>query len=178
LKAIVLCAGIGKRMKPYTETYQKTMIPIQGKPLLEYIVNGIKIAGFKNFIIVVGYRKEQIIEYFKDGSKWDVNIEYVEQKKLNGTGGAVLLCENLIKKNHFFLTWGDILVPYSIYKKINDIYKNENHDFILVTNYMDDPFKGAAVFCEGNYCCDIIEKPPKDKSVSKLNNCGVFIFSK
>ena len=64
MKAIILCAGYGKRMKPYTDTYQKTMIPVHGKPLLEYIIEGIKSAGFKDFILVVGYQKEQIIDFF------------------------------------------------------------------------------------------------------------------
>ena len=70
-------------------------------PLLEYIINGLIYAGFKNLIIVVGYRKEQIIEYFKDGNEWGIKIVYIEQKILNGTGGAVLLCENLIQNSHF-----------------------------------------------------------------------------
>ena len=76
-------------MKPYTDTYQKTMLPLHGKPLLEYIINGILFAGIQEFIIVVGYRKEQIINYFKDGKNWNINIEYIEQKKLDGTGGAL-----------------------------------------------------------------------------------------
>ena len=72
MKAVILCAGLGKRLKPYTDLYQKTMIRLHGKPLLEYIVNGLIYAGFKNLIIVVGYRKEQIINYFKDGNEWGI----------------------------------------------------------------------------------------------------------
>lgn len=177
MKAIILCAGYGKRLRPYTDTYQKTMIPIHGKPLLEYIINGIIDAGIKDLIIVVGYRKEQIINYFQDGSKWHVNIEYIEQKNLNGTGGAVLLCKNSIKDKHFFLTWGDILVPYKIYQQIYDVSKQEKNDFILVANYTDDPYKGGAIYCDGDFCLDYIEKPSKGTSHSNLNNCGIFIFS-
>ena len=109
MKAIILCAGYGKRLKPYSNKYQKSMLPIHGKPLLEYILNGLIYAGFKDFIIVVGYKKEQIKDYFKNGKKWNVNIEYVEQRNINGTGGALIECENLIDNTHFFLTWGDIL---------------------------------------------------------------------
>ncbi|MFX1409574.1 MAG: nucleotidyltransferase family protein [Promethearchaeota archaeon] len=178
MKAIILCAGYGKRMKPYTETYQKTMIPIHGKPLLEYLINGIRLAGFKDFIIVVGYYKNQIIDYFQEGRKWDINIEYIEQHKLNGTGGALLLCEDSINNQHFFLTWGDKLVAYEVYKEVFEVFKSESPDFVLVTNYIDDPYKGAAVYCEGNYCSDIIEKPPKGTSTTNLNNAGIFILSK
>jgi NDP-sugar pyrophosphorylase family protein len=154
------------------------MIPLHGKPLLEYIIRGIKSAGFSDFIIVVGYQKEQIINYFQDGKKLGINIEYFEQELLNGTGGALLLCEKSIDDQHFFLTWGDTLVCYKIYKEVHDVFKNERPDFILVTNYVDDPYKGAAIYCKGEYCLDIIEKPPKGTSDTNLNNAGVFILSK
>ena len=178
MKAIILCAGYGKRLKPYTETYQKTMIPIHGKPLLEYIINGVKPAGFTDLIIVVGYQKEQIIDYFENGEKKGVNIEYIEQKIINGTGGALLLCESLIKESHFFLTWGDILVQDRIYKEVYNIFKNEKQDFILVSNYTDNPYKGANITCNGNYCVKIVEKPPKGAPCTNLNNSGIFIFSR
>lgn len=165
-------------MKPYSDKFQKSMIPLHGKPLLEYIINGLILAGFKNFVIVVGYLKEQIIEYFQTGTKWGINIEYVEQTNINGTGGALLLCEKTIKEPHFFLTWGDVLVSYNVYKEVVDIYTTEHQDYILVTNYSDDPYKGGAVTCEGKYCISVLEKPPKGKSKTNLNQCGIFVFSK
>ena len=174
----MLCAGLGKRLRPYTNTYQKSMLPIHGKPLLEYILNGLIYTGFKNFIIVVGYKKEQIIDYFKNGEKWNISLEYVEQKKLNGTGGALLECQNLIEKEHFFLTWGDILVPYTVYKEVINTYYKEQNDFILVTNFTEDPYLGASIQAHGDYCIDIIEKPSRGESESNLNNCGIFVFSK
>jgi NDP-sugar pyrophosphorylase family protein len=178
LKAVILCAGYGTRMKPYTDIYQKVMIPLHGKPLLEYIIEGISYAGIKEFIIVVGYNKEQIIKYFQEGIQRGITINYIEQKKLNGTGGALLLCEDLINEAHFFLTWGDTLNSYVIYKEVYKVFKQEKADFILVTNYVEDPYKGAAIYCEGNYCTDIIEKPLKGTSKTNLNNTGVFILSK
>ena len=162
-------------MKPYTDKYQKSMIPIHGKPLLEYIIKGIIFTGLKELIIVVGYRKDQIMQYFQSGDKWGVKIEYAEQQEINGTGGALLTCEDLIKNDHFFLTWGDILVQYSVYKEVIDIFNQETLDYVLVANETDDPYKGAAV---DDYCTGIIEKPPLGKSRSILNNCGIFVFSK
>ena len=178
MKGVILCAGYGKRLKPYTDTFQKSMLPIHSKPLLEYILNGLIYAGFKDFILVVGYKKEQIIDYFKNGENWNINLEYIEQKKLNVTGGALLECEKVIKNSHFFLTWGDILVPYSIYKDILSLFNQKHHNFILVSNYTNDPYLGAAVYIRNNFCLDIVEKPPKGKSKSNLNNSGIFLFSK
>jgi len=177
LKAIILCAGLGKRLKPHTDKIQKTMLQLHGKPFLEYIINGMSYAGFRDIILVVGYRKEQIIDYFKTGKKWSVNIEYLEQKELNGTGGALLLCEKIIPDGHFFLTWGDTLIPYEIYKKVYNTYQKENLDFILVANHTEDPYLGAAVYCDDLFCTNLVEKPPRGSSKTNLNNCGVFIFS-
>jgi NDP-sugar pyrophosphorylase family protein len=178
LRAVILCAGYGKRLKPYTDTFQKSMLPIHNKPLLEYILDGLIYAGFKDFILVVGYKKEQILSYFNKGENQNIRIQYIEQKKLNGTGGALLECEKIIEKSHFFLTWGDILVPYSVYEEVVGIFKREHDNFILVSNYTDDPFKGAAIYIKDDYCVDIVEKPPQGESKSKINNSGIFIFSK
>lgn len=178
MKAIILSAGYGKRLRPYTNIYQKSMMLILGRPLLEYIIEGLIYAGFRHLIIVVGYRKEQVIKYFNNGNKWGIKIEYVEQKILNGTGGALLTCESLIQDSHFFLTWGDILVPYEIYKKVFDLFKKEKYDFILVTNYTEDPYKGGVVYCKDDFLINILEKPSRGKSKSNLNNCGIFILSR
>jgi len=178
LKAIILCAGHGTRLQPYTIKYQKTMLSLHGKPFLEYILEGLIFAGFREFIFVVGYRKEQITSYFQSGKNWNVNIEYIEQEKLNGTGGALLLCEGSIFNNHFFLTWGDILVPYNIYKNVVEIHQKKKYDYLLVANYTDDPYLGAAIYSKDKICTDIIEKPPLGTSKTNLNNCGIFVFSK
>jgi dTDP-glucose pyrophosphorylase len=153
------------------------MLRLHGKPFLEYIINGMSYAGFRDIALVVGYRKEQIIDYFKTGKKWSVNIEYLEQKELNGTGGALLLCEKSIPDEHFFLTWGDTLVPYEIYKTVYNTYQNENLDFVLLANYTKDPYLGAAVYCDNLFCINLVEKPQRGSSKTNLNNCGVFIFS-
>ena len=178
MKAIILCAGQGTRLQPYTNKYQKTMLKLHGKPFLEYILEGLIFAGFREFIFVVGYKKEQIISYFQSGKNWNVKIEYFEQEKLNGTGGALLLCESSIFSTHFFLTWGDILVPYKIYKDVVENHQKEKYDYILVANYTEDPYLGAAIYSDGEICTNIIEKPPLGTSKTNLNNCGIFVFSK
>ena len=161
MKAVILCAGYGTRMEPYTKEYQKVMIPIHGKPILEFLIQSIKKAGIQDFIIVVGFRKEQIMDYFNEGKSLGIKIEYVRQDDPNGTGGALLLCEPLINEKYFFLTWGDTLVASEIYEKVIKMRDEENERFVLVANFVDDPFRGAAVYLDGNYCRRIIEKPEK-----------------
>ena len=177
MKAVILCAGYGTRMEPYTKEYQKVMIPLHGKPILEYLIQSIKEAGIQDFVIVIGYRKGQIMDYFKEGKNMGIHIEYVYQNNLNGTGGALLLCEPLIKENFFFLTWGDTLVSPKIYEKVIKMRDEENERFVLVANFVHDPFRGAAIYLDGNYCKNIIEKPEKGTSSTNLNNAGIFILN-
>jgi dTDP-glucose pyrophosphorylase len=61
---------------------------------------------------------------------------------------------------------------------VYDVFKRESPDYILVANMVDDPYRGAAVYCEGNYCLDIIEKPQKGASSTNLNNTGVFVLAR
>jgi NDP-sugar pyrophosphorylase family protein len=165
-------------MLPYTKIHQKSMIPVHGKPLLDYIITGIKYTGIKKFIIVIGHLKEQIIDYFQEGTKWNISIEYIEQEIMNGTGGAVLLTEHLINSSHFLTTYGDILVPYKLYNQVYNIHKNENEDFVLVSNYLANIQKGCSIITHKGYLINMVEKPSPQNGFPNWNNCGLFIFSK
>jgi NDP-sugar pyrophosphorylase family protein len=83
MKAVILAAGEGKRLRPYTETIPKVMLPIANKPILEYVIDAVKKSGITEIIIVVGYKKEVIMEYFKDYKH--AKITYVTQDKQLGT---------------------------------------------------------------------------------------------
>ena len=85
MRAVILTAGEGTRMRPLTLTRPKTMLPVGGKPLLEYNVEALRDAGIKNITMVVGYQKESVEEHFKNGSDFGVNIDYVTQEERLGT---------------------------------------------------------------------------------------------
>ena len=74
MKCVVLAAGEGKRMHPLTFTRPKVMLPVAGKPLLEWNLFNARNAGLKEFIFVVSYKSEMVRDYFGDGKKWRVNI--------------------------------------------------------------------------------------------------------
>jgi len=78
MKAVILAAGEGKRLKPFTETMPKVMLPIANKPILEYVFDACKRNGVEELIVVVGYKKEVIMEYFHDYQ--GIKITYIEQK--------------------------------------------------------------------------------------------------
>jgi len=94
------------------------MLKINNKPILEIILEQCVEAGFKNFYFSVNYLKNKIIDYFKDGSRWGVNINYIEEKKPLGTAGSLSLLKNKTKKPILVLN-GDILTKVDF----NNLYK-------------------------------------------------------
>ena len=121
MKAVILAAGEGRRLRPFTETLPKVMLPVANKPILEYVVDAVKKSGITDIIIVVGYKKEVIMEYFKNykGAK----ITYVEQNKQLGTAHALLQAKKLIKNPFIILSGDNIIDKKSISNLIKDTAK-------------------------------------------------------
>src|SRR5690349_24256619 len=110
MKAVILAAGKGTRMKELTNEVPKPMLKVQGKPILEHIIQGIAAAGIRDIFIVTGFRAEVIENFFGDGSKWNLRIAYGRQLVQDGTGKAPELAKEFLGTSPFLLTYGDILV--------------------------------------------------------------------
>jgi NDP-sugar pyrophosphorylase family protein len=108
MKAVILAAGEGVRMRPLTSNKSKVMLPVANKPIIEHIVNTLIQAGIKEFILVVGYRAEQIEEHFGNGENWGVDIKYIRQEKPTGTADAVAMIEPVVEET-FLVVNGDTL---------------------------------------------------------------------
>lgn len=89
MKAIILTAGEGTRMRPLTVTKPKTMLQVGGKPILQYNVESLRDAGIKDITMVVGYREDIIKDHFRNGTHLGVNINYITQKERLGTAHAI-----------------------------------------------------------------------------------------
>jgi len=107
-RVVIMAGGKGIRMRPLTENTPKPMVLIAGKPILEHILERLKQQGFSLFTICTSYLGQVIKEYFGDGSKWDVDIEYIDEKSPLGTAGSI---RNLQKVGNlpFIVTNGDII---------------------------------------------------------------------
>jgi NDP-sugar pyrophosphorylase family protein len=88
MRAVILTAGEGTRMRPLTLTRPKTMLPVGGVPLLQYNVEALRDAGLEDITLVVGYHKDAVKKHFQDGSKLGIRISYVTQEERLGTPGA------------------------------------------------------------------------------------------
>jgi Nucleoside-diphosphate-sugar pyrophosphorylase involved in lipopolysaccharide biosynthesis/translation initiation factor 2B, gamma/epsilon subunits (eIF-2Bgamma/eIF-2Bepsilon) len=121
--AAILAGGFGKRLRPFTEEFPKPMISIGGRTLLEYQIEWLRSFGFSEVVLLVGYKKEKIIEHFGSGSRYGVKITYVVEDEPLGTGGAVKNAEHILSKEDVFLVLnGDILTnlnPLLLVEKVN-----------------------------------------------------------
>lgn len=109
MKAVILAAGEGSRMRPLTYTKPKVMLPIANKPILEHLLIEASAAGISEFIFVVGYHDEAVLDYFGDGRKWQVRIDCVKQRRQLGTADALAMVADLTLGN-FLMMNGDMII--------------------------------------------------------------------
>lgn len=174
-KAVILAAGRGTRMRELTDELPKPMIPVRGRPILEHIVTGLATNGVTDVLIVVGYRKEVVMDHFGDGSAFGCHVHYVEQIVQDGTGRVVDLAKDFAVTDPFVLSYGDILVPPSSYAPLVDA---TGVDAKLSVKHNEDVRKGGAVFIDGGgWVTNLIEKPAADQPTSPYYNAGIYTFT-
>ncbi len=178
MRAVILTAGEGTRMRPLTLTRPKTMLPVGGKPLLEYNVDALRDAGIKNITMVVGYQKEAVEDHFKDGKEFGVNINYVIQEKRLGTAHAIGKVASVIDEddNAIIVTNGDIILGDDLINNLINKYKESKAQSILVLTEVEDPSSFGVVELEGDCIKDIVEKPAPGEAPSNLINAGIYLF--
>jgi len=164
-KAVILAAGEGKRLRPFTETMPKVMLPVANKPLLEYVFDATRKSGIDEIVVVVGYKKEVIMEYFKDYK--DVKITYVIQDRQLGTAHALLQAKKHIKDSFIVLAGDNIIDPGSIVKLLKD-----QSEYSLLIKEHPHPSKYGVVFIENRSIRRIVEKPKED--VGKYISTGIY----
>ena len=174
-KAVVLAAGRGTRMREMTADLPKPMLEVRGKPVLQYIVEGLRDAGVRKFLIVVGYRAEVVQNFFGDGWRFKIELEYATQVKQDGTGRVVDLAREFVGASPFILAYGDILIDPANYKRIVDL--SDNVEAIVSVTRGEDVSKGGAVFVNDRMeLIDLREKPKPGELTSPWYNAGLYAF--
>jgi dTDP-glucose pyrophosphorylase len=174
-KAVVLAAGRGTRMRELTADLPKPMIKVRGKPVLQHIVEGLRDAGIREFLIVVGYRANAVQNFFGDGSPFNIAIQYVTQTVQDGTGRVVDLARDFVSDSPFVLSYGDILADPANYKRIVDL--PNNLEAIITVTRGQDVSKGGAVFLnEQMELVDLREKSQPGETTSPWYNAGLYAF--
>jgi len=175
LKSIILCAGKGTRLRPLTHTSAKHLIPIANKPVLYYAIEVISDCGIKDIGIIIGETGEDIKSEIKNGSKWGVNISYIEQKEALGLAHAVSVARDFLGEEKFLMYLGDNLLKNGVETYAHKFIQGSYNAFVLLTE-VDNPRQfGVAELKEGRVV-RVVEKPKEP--VSNLALIGVYFFDK
>ncbi len=173
-KAVILAAGRGTRMEGLTADCPKPMLPLNGRPMLTYVIEAAESAGITEILLIVGYRAEMVERYFAAHPPARAHLSYKRQPSQDGTGSAALLAREFSAGNPFLLTFGDIIVDTSTYAGL--LGQAEGAEAVLALKRVDDPYRGAAVYVDGGRIARIIEKPPRGASTTPWVNAGVYFF--
>lgn len=171
-KAVILAGGKGTRMRPFTYEIPKSMIPIQGKPILQHIIELLRKYEIRDIILSIGYRGDKVREYFGNGSHFGVKITYIEEKEELGTAGSLNLMKDLLRET-FLMFNGDILININLHDFINFHHEKKGLATIALTP-VEDPSRFGVVELKGDRILKFIEKPTSTKS--NLISAGVYIL--
>jgi bifunctional UDP-N-acetylglucosamine pyrophosphorylase/glucosamine-1-phosphate N-acetyltransferase len=169
MECVILAAGEGKRMRPLTATRPKVMIPLANRPMADHLVCAVRDAGITDFVFVVGYREQEVRQYFGDGSDLGVSIRYVTQRHQRGTADALRAAEDQVS-DFFLLLNGDMII------RSQDIAGIIRHKVpCMGIFHSDHPEDFGVVTLEGENVTGLQEK--SDQPRSDLINAGVYFLS-
>jgi dTDP-glucose pyrophosphorylase len=174
-KAVLLAAGRGTRMRELTEELPKPMLPVRGKPVLQHIMEGVRDAGVKDILVVVGWQADVVSKFFGDGSKLGVCLQYATQIVQDGTGKVVELAHGFVGAEPFLLSYGDILIVPENYSRICSALPGA--EAVVSVKRNEDVTKGGAVFVNEQFeLIDLREKPKPGEPTSPWYNAGIYAF--
>ena len=134
MKAVILAGGLGTRLRPYTKTIPKPMLPLGDKPILEYEIEWIKKNGIKEIVICVSYLRKKIEDYFGDGKKFGVKIEYAISNKPLATAGQLKTAEKFINET-FVCLYGDSIYNFSLRNMVTQHKKSKSNVTMSLYDY-------------------------------------------
>ena len=169
-KVVLMVGGLGTRLRPLTSDTPKPLLPIGDKPILKTIIDQFKSYGFVNFIFCTNYKETQIKQYFGDGSKFDVNINYVSEEKRLGTAGALSLVKQEIDEP-FFVMNGDLLTRLN-FDTMMKYHKKDGYKMTIGSREYNYQVPYGVVQLDNQEVQDLVEKP----SHSVFVNAGVYIL--
>ncbi len=134
MKAVILAGGLGTRLRPYTKSLPKPMLPLGGKPILEYEIEWVRKNGIKEIVLCVSYLRNKIEDYFGDGKKFGVKIEYAISKKPLATAGQLKTAEKFIDDT-FVCLYGDSIYNFSLRNMIKHHKKSRANATMSLFDY-------------------------------------------
>jgi len=175
VKAVVLAAGKGTRMREITDSVPKPMIEVGGRPILWHVLRALREAGVSDAAIIVGYKAGAIRSYFGSGEELGVRLSYFVQEVQDGTGRAAEPAREFLSDAPFFFSFGDILTEPSEYVRMAASFEETPTDLLLAVRRVEDPHRFGVVSMDGDVVDRIVEKPPPGTADGNWVNAGIFI---
>ncbi len=171
MKTVILAGGLGTRLAEYTENIPKPMVQIGTKPILSHIMNFFQSYGYDDFIIAAGYKKEIIIDYYKDIKEFK-NLKIIDTGENSMTGGRLLRLKSYFKEGeNFFMTYGDGLATINL----DDLKKfHLNNKKIATVTAVHPPVRFGELEIKGNEVINFEEKP---QAKAGWINGGFFVLN-
>jgi dTDP-glucose pyrophosphorylase len=190
MRAVILAAGKGTRMKELTNEVPKPMLRVKGKPILHHILEGLRdAANIREFCIITGWKAEVTEDYFGDGAAFGATVCYTRQLVQDGTGKAPELAKAFVGSDDFLLTYGDILVEPGTYQQMLKRFGEDKFSGLLTVTEGKDVTKGGLNFFDENFCLKRLIEKPSPAQLAQLRsegwlkpgqpvwyNAGIYIF--
>lgn len=174
--AVILASGKGINMRPFTYEIPKPLIPVRGRPLLEHSIDLLRSFGFRDIVLTVSHLADKIKEYFGDGSRFGVSIQYVHEKHTSGTGGALWHAQGQIHTSPFLLLYADVLADIDLTELLRAHQAMPSSVATLALTPVPDPSLYGAARLRGTKIVDFIEKPKPAAGASHLVFSGMGVF--
>ncbi len=190
MKAVVLAAGKGIRLRPLTKKKPKALIELQGRALIEWVLDSLKEGGIKETAIVVGHLGEMIEEKLGNESN-GMPLTYLPQGEQLGTAHAIAVAEAFVAGKDFICTYADVIAGGNIFKELIERFGEKKgsvfaeavekmerkFDAVIVGRTVRDPWRFGVLKVQGDKVVDIIEKPTVGQEPSNIINAGIYWFS-
>ena len=177
MKAMILAAGEGTRLRPLTLTVPKVLLPVAGVPLIEYTLMWIRHHGISELVINLHHLGTKVQDFLGDGARFGVRIAYSSEETLLGTAGGVKRMEHFFDGT-FVVVYGDVLTDFDLGGMV-DFHRDKKALATVSILEVPNPWDvGVVEITENGRILDFIEKPPRDSESGNLGSGGVYILEK
>lgn len=169
LQAVIMAGGLGTRLRPLTKNLPKPMLPVGGKPLMERVIGQLREAGIRHINVTTHYMPEKIIEYFGDGRKFGVDLNYLHEEHPLGTGGALSLMP--LPQEPVLVINGDILTQVN-FRAMYSFHREHKADLTLAVRPYEIQVPYGVIECDGPRVRRLQEKP----QIEFMVNAGIYLL--
>lgn len=175
MRAMILAAGLGTRLRPLTNVVSKPMVEMAGRPCMEHAVRLLAKHGVRDIVVNLHYMPEVIQEHFGDGEEFGVNIIYSYEKELMGTAGGFKRVREFFGDDSCLIISGDALTDINL-EGFLKFHKEEGGIATLALKRVADPTQYGVVVRESSRIVRFQEKPKREEAISNLANTGIYLF--